>query len=393
MTRHLERRILLLQILLGMVCCTSLSFLSLLLSRFGFNNLQIGLVMMAAACSTSIAKPCWGVFTDRVPCTRRILVITLALGIASFTLLGTLGSVSKGAAVVFLLLVEVTTGCMMGVVDSWIAKLIGTGCKINYGLTRAGISGAYAVSAACFGTVLDQYGVLPGAVALFVLLGLIALTVQGIPYPEERQEKKTYSLRLVAQQLLRSRPYLVLLAVYFLSTLTACAIDSFLSLRILELGGSERHVGYALFMTTVFEIPAMVCYSRLRRITGKSPAFFIAASVFFYGVKCLATGLAPNYQSVIGLCALQMLSFGIFKPAILDYLIQIVDVEYIGATQMLTCALGESLSAILGNALNGALADRFSVGGMMTMVSGFAFLGALAMAVSMKTQANKIVKT
>lgn len=393
MTRHLERRILLLQILLGMVCCTSLSFLSLLLSRFGFNNLQIGLVMMAAACSTSIAKPCWGVFTDRLPCTRRILVITLALGIASFTLLGTLGSVSKGAAVVFLLLVEVTTGCMMGVVDSWIAKLIGTGCKINYGLTRAGISGAYAVSAACFGTVLDQYGVLPGAVALFVLLGLIALTVQGIPYPEERQEKKTYSLRLVAQQLLRSRPYLVLLAVYFLSTLTACAIDSFLSLRILELGGSERHVGYALFMTTVFEIPAMVCYSRLRRITGKSPAFFIAASVFFYGVKCLATGLAPNYQSVIGLCALQMLAFGIFKPAILDYLIQIVDVEYIGATQMLTCALGESLSAILGNALNGALADRFSVGGMMTMVSGFAFLGALAMAVSMKTQANKIVKT
>lgn len=393
MTRHLERRILLLQILLGMVCCTSLSFLSLLLSRFGFNNLQIGLVMMAAACSTSIAKPCWGVFTDRLPCTRRILVITLALGIASFTLLGTLGSASKGAAVVFVLLVEVTTGCMMGVVDSWIAKLIGTGCKINYGLTRAGISGAYAVSAACFGTVLDQYGVLPGAVALFVLLGLIALTVQGIPYPEERQEKKTCSLRLGAQQLLRSRPYLVLLAVYFLSTLTSCAIDSFLSLRILELGGSERHVGYALFMTTVFEIPAMVCYSRLRRITGKSPAFFIAASVFFYGVKCLATGLAPNYQSVIGLCALQMLAFGIFKPAILDYLIQIVDVEYIGATQMLTCALGESLSAILGNALNGALADRFSVGGMMTMVSGFAFLGALAMAVSMKTQANKIVKT
>lgn len=393
MTRHLERRILLLQILLGMVCCTSLSFLSLLLSRFGFNNLQIGLVMMAAACSTSVSKPCWGVFTDRVPCTRRILVITLALGIASFTLLGTLGGASKGAAVVFLLLVEVTTGCMMGVVDSWIAKLIGTGCKINYGLTRAGISGAYAVSAACFGTVLDQYGVLPGAVALFVLLGLIALTVQGIPYPEERQEKKTYSLRLGAQQLLRSRPYLVLLAVYFLSTLTACAIGSFLSLRILELGGSERHVGYALFMTTVFEIPAMVCYSRLRRITGKSPAFFIAASVFFYGFKCLATGLAPNYQSVIGLCALQMLAFGIFKPAILDYLIQIVDVEYIGATQMLTCALGESLSAILGNALNGALADRFSVGGMMTMVSGFAFLGALAMAVSMKTQANKIVKT
>lgn len=393
MTRHLERRILLLQILLGMVCCTSLSFLSLLLSRFGFNNLQIGLVMMAAACSTSIAKPCWGVFTDRLPCTRRILVITLALGIASFTLLGTLGSASKGAAVVFVLLVEVTTGCMMGVVDSWIAKLIGTGCKINYGLTRAGISGAYAVSAACFGTVLDQYGVLPGAVALFVLLGLIALTVQGIPYPEERQEKKTCSLRLGAQQLLRSRPYLVLLAVYFLSTLTSCAIDSFLSLRILELGGSERHVGYALFMTTVFEIPAMVCYSRLRRITGKSPAFFIAASVFFYGFKCLATGLAPNYQSVIGLCALQMLAFGIFKPAILDYLIQIVDVEYIGATQMLTCALGESLSAILGNALNGALADRFSVGGMMTMVSGFAFLGALAMAVSMKTQANKIVKT
>ena len=88
MTRHLERRILLLQILLGMVCCTSLSFLSLLLSRFGFNNLQIGLVMMAAACSTSIAKPCWGMFTDRVPCTRRILVVTLALGIASFTLLG-----------------------------------------------------------------------------------------------------------------------------------------------------------------------------------------------------------------------------------------------------------------------------------------------------------------
>ena len=57
---------------------------------------------------------------------------------------------------------------------------------------------------------------------------------------------------------------------------------------------------------------------------------------------------------------------------------------------MLTCALGESLSAILGNVLNGALADRFSVGGMMTIVSSFAFLGALAMAVSMRADRAKI---
>lgn len=376
--KNLEHRILTLQILLGMICCTSLAFLSLILRSFDFTNFQIGLVMTLAACSTTFAKPCWGVLTDCLPCTRRILIGTLAIGLAAFALLGLVGSRSGPAAIVMVILVQITTGCMMGVVDSWIAKLIGEGHHVNYGLTRAGISGAYAVSAALFGSVLERYGILPGTLGLAVLLVLLALVVRGIPEPAQR-EREAYSLRDGAAQLLHNRPYVTLLAVYFLCTLTACAIDSFLSLRILELGGSERHVGYALFITTAFEIPAMVGYSRLRRTTGKSPGFFIAVSVLFYGVKCLATGLAPNCQAVIGLCALQVFAFGLFKPALLDYLIQIVDIKYIGSTQLLACALGESLSAILGNTLNGALADRFSVGAMMTMVSSFAFVGALVM--------------
>lgn len=385
MTKTLERRILTLQILLGMICCTSLAFLSLILRSFGFTNFQIGLVMTLAAFSTTLAKPCWGYLTDRLHCTRRILVCTLAVGLGTFTLLGVIGDRSRPTAIVLVILIEITTGCMMGVVDSWIAKLIGEGHHVNYGLTRAGISGAYAVSAACFGTVLERHGILPGALGLFVLLVLLALTARIIPDPTSR-EQAAYSLRDGMAQLLHNRPYLTLLLVYFLCTLTACAIDSFLSLRILELGGSERHVGYALFITTIFEIPAMVGYSRLRRATGKSPGFFIAVSLVFYAVKCLATGLAPSYRAVIALCSLQILAFGLFKPAFLDYLIQVVDIQYIGSTQLLACALGESLSAILGNTLNGALADRFSVGTMMAMVSSFAFLGALLMFRSARRQ-------
>lgn len=252
-----ERQSLTLQILLGMICCTSLAFLSLILRSFGFTNFQIGLIMTLSAFSTTLAKPCWGILIDRLPCTRRILVCTLSVGLSAFALLGAAARASKPAAVILVVLIEITTGCMMGVVDSWIAKLIGEGHQVNYGLTRAGISGAYAISAACFGSVLERYGILPGALGLMALLVLLAFTARGIPLPASR-ERETYSLRDGAAQLFHNRPYLILLAVYFLCTLTACAIDSFLSLRILELGGSERHVGYALFITTAFEIPAMV---------------------------------------------------------------------------------------------------------------------------------------
>lgn len=55
-----------------------------------------------------------------------------------------------------------------------------------------------------------------------------------------------------------------MLAALFLCTLASGSMESFYSVLILSAGGTEQHVGFALFLQATSELPVMFGYSRLR---------------------------------------------------------------------------------------------------------------------------------
>lgn len=140
----------------------------------------------------------------------------------------------------------------------------------------------------------------------------------------------------------------------FLCMLASCAIDSFHSVLILALGGTERHVGAALFVQAICELPVMIGYTRLRDRLCASPAVLMSAAMVFYGLRALTLGFAHSLWVPLAASSLQALSFALFTPACVDFILRTVSPQRLSTAHLVFQALGSGLAAMVGNTLSGA---------------------------------------
>ena len=370
----INRRFLALQALITAMSCVGVAFIVPILQGFGYDSLRIGMTMTLAACAAFVAKPIWGFVGDRFPYARQVVLCGAAAGCLCYLLLIRSGGSMLPVAVAVMGL-DLTILCMMNFVDSWALRLMSEGYPLNYGLTRAGGSFSYAVTAAVFGVLIERFGSRAGIPLLIGMLLLLVLTVMGIPNPHVCGAAQV-SLGAGARTLLTNRPYLVVLAAYFLCTLCSCATDSFFSPLITSLGGTQSLVGLGLFVQAMSEVPVMLVYGRIKRRTGRPAWQFLAAAMVFFGLKCVGMGLAPNYPTVLVMTLLHGLSFALLTPALVDFVLETVQTDYLSTAHLLCGAVGVSLGAMVGNTLDGAIASAVGVANMMVLVSVFSFAAA-----------------
>lgn len=161
----------------------------------------------------------------------------------------------------------------------------------------------------------------------------------------------------------------------FLCMLASCAIDSFHSVLILALGGTERHVGAALFVQAICELPVMIGYTRLRDRLCAGPAVLMSAAMVFYGLRALTLGFAHSLWVPLAASSLQALSFALFTPACVDFILRTVSPQRLSTAHLVFQALGSGLAAMVGNTLSGAVANAVGIYRMFSLMSLLAFLG------------------
>lgn len=371
--RSLNLRFFLLQGLLALLECISTAYLAPILFRFGYSPARIGFVMTLAALAATLARPLWGWLNDRLACARQVTLGAAAAGVACFHLVTHSGGHLLSAALGTMGL-YVTMICMTNFIDSWAMRLISTGSPLDYGVTRAGGSLFYAVGAAAFGAVAARHGFQPGNTALVLLLLPMAAVTLSLPNPPRPAAPHAITLRQGLASLTGNRTYLLMLAAFFLCTLDSSTIDSFYSVLILSLGGTEREVGIALFVQAISEVPVMMGYALIRRRLRISPAAVLAFAMFFYGVKSLVFGFAPTWNAAVGAAVLQALSFALLAPACVDFMLETVSPDYLATAHLVFIAAGQGAAAVLGNSLGGVLADLWGVSAMFRAGSLLAFL-------------------
>ena len=264
----------------------------------------------------------------------------------------------------------VTVICMMNFVDSWALRLMEAGAVLNYGATRAGGSFSYAVGAMVFGTVVARWGFRPGIpvlAGLWLLLCAVALTIPNPPPPVQSAPKVTLRRGLTA--LAPNRVYWTMLAAMFLCTLATCSMESFYSVLILSMGGTEQHVGFAMFLQAMSELPVMIFYTRIRKRLGCSSAALMAAAMLCYGVKAILLGCTGSLTVVIAAALLQSLSFALFTPACVDFMLETVPRTYLATAHLLFLALGQGAASVAGNSLSGFLSEQLGIHVMFQLVS------------------------
>lgn len=354
--------------------CVGVAFIVPILQGFGYDELRIGLTMTLAAFAAFAAKPLWGFLGDRFCRPRETTIGGALAGCLFYMLLIRSGGAMLPVAVAVMGL-YLTIMCMMGVVDGWAVRLISDGWPLNYGMTRSGGSCAYAITAVIFGVLLERLGSGMGVLLLAALFALLLFFALRIPNPQPVVSDKL-SLGSGVRHLARNHAYLVVLAAYFLCTLASCAADSFFSPLITSLGGTQSFVGMGLFVQAMSEVPIMLLYSRVKRRTGRPAWQFLAVAMVFFGIKCVGLGFAPSYPVVLLTVLLHGLSFATLTPALVDFTLEHVQAEYLSTAHLLCGAVGVSLGGMVGNTLDGYIANVIGVQPMLRLVSVFAFAAA-----------------
>lgn len=382
---RLNARFLLLQALLTLVECISVAYITPLLLRYGYSAGRIGVVMMLTALAATAARPLWGFINDRYSCSRQVLSVTTCVGAGCFLLLIRTGGALVPTVLICMAL-YVTVVCMTNFLDSWILRLISAGAPLNYGLTRAGGSFSFAVGAAVFGVMIARRGISSTVGILLALLLPLVLAALSAPNPPSVPAQESVTLRSGLRCLAGNRVYRMMLLAFFLATLTASASDNFYSALLFSLGGDERQTGLFLFVQAMCEVPVMAGYVQLRRRCAASAAALMAFSMFFWGVKSLLMGLAPTCGTVIAAALLQALSFALFTPACMDFLLEVTPADYLSTSHLAFFSLGQGAASMLGCLVNGALADHLGIAAMFRLASAAAFAGCLLAASAARCQ-------
>ena len=371
----LNARFLCLQAIIVMMSCVGNAFITPILQRFGYEPLDIGVTMTCAAIASAAAKPLWGYVNDRFACARQLVIAGTALGCAAYGLLVWSGG-RRVLTTLAVMLLYLTFLCLLGFVDSWAVRLISDGWTLNYAITRAGGSLSYAFMAAGFGLVMSDYGPEPGLPILVVLFVLLTVTVLSLPNPQRaRAAAQPVSFRHAAQALGRNRVFVIAVAAYFLCSVTSSSFDSFFSVLVTGLGGTEQQVGIGLFCQAVSEVPVMFLYSALRRRVRWPAAYFLAAGMAFFGIKTLGLGLAGSFQVVFAVNLLHGLCYATMTAGCVDFILETVQTEYLATAHLMYSAIGSSLGAVAGNALCGAVAQAIGVQPMMVLISAGGLIG------------------
>lgn len=378
-SRHINLYLALIQGFYWAANCVLFAFLVPLFQVWGYNDFEIGVLTMLIALSSMVAQPLWGMYIDREGHLKAVFLSQMVLGcFLVFLLPYAAHSVLSAALVVICLSAAVNS--MANIIDAWSVKLKNEGEPVNYSLTRSFGSLFFATTAVGFGITLDHYGDwirYPAFIGLVVVVLLVAL---GLQKPKHSQVVLHQEARSGGREAIRSlgrnKKYVGFILSVFIMNAGGCVSLVFFPLMLSELGGNNSDLGLGWFVMAFSEFPILILFGFLVRKVAKVQ-IWLAIGMVFFGVKTVLLAYAPNVGWAIALQGLEGLSYGLYLPAAISYINEIVDRKSLVTAQMVLASVYGGLGPIFGNFVGGFLSERYSVSFMMLVMGCLSFVGSV----------------
>ena len=250
-----------------------------------------------------------------------------------------------------------------------------TDSGFRFSLPRGIGSLAFALTAWAMGLLVEKYSV--------SMMPLALLCTAGTQLPLLLSLRRVYRLAHPAGQIaesgtpllsfLRGMPRFALLlfgiAVIFAANNT---VNNFLINVVQNLRGNYADLGRLTFFSGIIEFPAMLFYSR---VNDHARQRCLRLSLLFFPVKLLAISLAGSVPMLFAAYLFHSLSFGLYTPAVVDYVERTVPPADSAKGQTLTAAAA-SLGTIVTTLAGGVMLDRFSGQTVLFILTLIAALGA-----------------
>lgn len=352
---------------------------TLLLSR-GFHNTEVGVIVALRCLAGVVAQPLLGSYADRHPDVPLKKIVSICLGAAFFAglaLMLPMGMV--GTSILFIILgaLEISAYPLM---DAMAVQFIQAGMKLSYSFGRGLGSLSYALVCVFLGFQAGRFGVESTLWTHSVLMVALILTVLTFPRfdPAWKGSRETVRKPKNAWRLLRDNPRFAAMLLGILLGITAVLpMSNFLINIVRSRGGDEAHLGIALFLMAASELPAALLFDRLYR-RGRAGKLLVVSMVFMT-LKALLMIFTSAYWAVWLVQPIQMLGYGLFTPASVLYVSDVIDPSDQVKGQSLMMVASNGLGGVMGSVVAGRALDLGGVNAMLWMCVA---LGAAATAVT-----------
>lgn len=356
----------------------SICYAAVYLRGLSFTNTDLGIVFGFGYGLGFVLSNLMGNWIDRYEKITASNMIALCLGLDAALVLYMYFFGKTDAMTMAVCGLQIGAGmCVGGLLTKQWVDLTHCGYRVDFGITRGLGSLAFTVMAASMGFVVEKYGVLVTyPVALVCIVGEIV--VNGL------LARKINALKSMEKEVVTGDPLFVFVRNNGMFCLLLIGImliffghkvpDDYMINVVTEIGGNTAGMGALRAFAALLELPTMLLYRRIARRTNGTVLMMIAMITF--SVKAFAFALAPSMGWLFGASCLQLISFALYTPAMVDYVNENVSYENSAKGQTMAnsmIALGSVFSSFFG----GMLYDNISVKGTLFVGAGVSSVGAI----------------
>ena len=375
------------------------SFASAFLLARGYSNAEIGIILAVGNILAVFLQPLIADLADRskklslVGVTQISTVLLMVLTLMLFVMK------QKSAAlwVVYMFIMAWMT-TLQPLFNSLAFKLEETGVHINFGACRSVGSLAYAVLCAFLGTLVEAKGVgvlpLSGEIVLLMLLaslwvtktqfdrmvgektGKQAVSVLGecghVPAADAEEAEEINLALFVKRNKLFVVLNLAVIGVFFSNSI----LNNFMLQVVEGVGGTSEDMGRIFSVMAFLEIPALFFFDKIKERFSCQLILKFAAICFT--LKVLLIYLAESVTMIYVAHLLQTLSFGLFLPAMVSFIGEVMAKGEAVKGQALYTVM-TTASSMLASVLGGIMLDVSGPGFMLLVSTIVTGLGALVL--------------
>ncbi len=330
-----------------------LPFLGLYYERSGLSGVQIGTLSALSVLVSSPAAFFWGGVADRLKIHRRMLILSVMAAPVCVWFIGR--TTSFGLFVPIIVAYALCAAPITPLLDGSaldLARVLGR----TYGEVRVGGNIGWIVSVVLVGLLMQAYGIhwmFYSYVACMALMLIFSLF----------QTRQTQSLELpwsANVRVLLSDPSVIIFFISsFIVMLGNGAVQSFYSIYLNGIGGSEGTIGIAWAVASFSEIPVMMFAGRLMRRIGSGGMLMVA--FFMYALRWLLLSFISDPALAVAAQLMSGLSFAAYLTAGVTYLNQRTPEGLTTTAQSIFNGVAYGLASLTGSMAGGFLYDHSSM--------------------------------
>lgn len=366
------------QALFWMNLCVYISYAAVYLQALGYSNARLGLVVGCGNILSFIISITFSSAIDKHPKFRAGDAVNIQLCVQAVMIAVLWFSKSRGpvTSITYVLYVGFAAGVSSMLIKQW-SDLQDSGYIINFGTSRAVGSGGYVLLCTFLGVAVERRStdILLIVSAILTILQLIVNMALNSKISETKTvrvyDDKGSSLGVFLKE---NHSFTVILAGLILIFFAHNTSGYFFINIVNNLGGDTSDMGYLNAVIAVIEIPAMLAYHRICR--NRKLSRVLAFSLLMFPLKQLAYALSPSMPILYVSTIMQMLSFALYTPAIVDYVGTVIPARDTAKGQTLAYGMS-TVGSVFASFIGGLMYDSISIKGTLLIASGVCAIGAL----------------